>query len=66
MGFSGRTMTSRDSEYLKKSARNFGSVLIGIETSAPENFQILFSSLDAHGFTYQDITEDEILAQFVI
>ncbi len=53
-------------EYLKKSARNFGSVLIGIETSAPENFQILFSSLDAHGFTYQDITEDEILAQFVI
>lgn len=53
-------------EYLKKSARNFGSVLIGIETSAPENFQMLFSSLDAHGFTYQDITEDEILAQFVI
>ncbi|MFK7754908.1 MAG: threonine ammonia-lyase IlvA, partial [Sedimentitalea sp.] len=25
-------------EYLKKSARNFGSVLIGIETSNPENF----------------------------
>lgn len=53
-------------EYLKKSARNFGSVLIGIETSTPENFQTLFGSLDAHGFTYQDITEDEILAQFVI
>ncbi|WP_417205946.1 threonine ammonia-lyase IlvA [Antarctobacter sp.] len=53
-------------EYLKKSARNFGSVLIGIETTAPENFQTLFGSLDAHGFTYQDITEDEILAQFVI
>ncbi|WP_323767820.1 threonine ammonia-lyase IlvA [Antarctobacter sp.] len=53
-------------EYLKKSARNFGSVLIGIETTAPENFQTLFGNLDAHGFTYQDITEDEILAQFVI
>lgn len=53
-------------EYLKKSARNFGSVLIGIETSVPENFQKLFATLDAHGFTYQDITEDEILAQFVI
>jgi threonine dehydratase len=25
-------------EYLKKSARNFGSILIGIETSSPENF----------------------------
>lgn len=53
-------------EYLKKSARNFGSVLIGIETSAPENFAKLFAQLDAQGFTYQDITEDEILAQFVI
>ncbi len=53
-------------EYLKKSARNFGSVLIGIETSAPGNFRKLFDQLDAHGFTYQDITEDEILAQFVI
>ena len=53
-------------EYLKKSARNFGSVLIGIETTAPENFRRLFGELDAHGFTYQDITEDEILAQFVI
>ncbi|MGP6088664.1 threonine ammonia-lyase IlvA [Antarctobacter jejuensis] len=53
-------------EYLKKSARNFGSVLIGIETAKPENFQRLFGQLDAHGFTYQDITEDEILAQFVI
>lgn len=53
-------------EYLKKSARNFGSVLIGIETVKPENFQRLFGQLDAHGFTYQDITEDEILAQFVI
>ncbi|SMX32408.1 threonine ammonia-lyase IlvA [Maliponia aquimaris] len=53
-------------EYLKKSARNFGSVLIGIETTAPENFRRLFGELDSHGFTYQDITEDEILAQFVI
>ncbi|WP_300438347.1 threonine ammonia-lyase IlvA [uncultured Mameliella sp.] len=53
-------------EYLKKSARNFGSVLIGIETSVPGNFRKLFDQLDSHGFTYQDITEDEILAQFVI
>ncbi|MGH1412474.1 MAG: threonine ammonia-lyase IlvA [Pelagimonas sp.] len=53
-------------EYLKKSARNFGSVLIGIETSEPEQFTRLFEKLDANGFTYQDITEDEILAQFVI
>ena len=53
-------------EYLKKSARNFGSVLIGIETSAPENFDSLFAALDARGFAYSDITNNETLAQFVI
>ena len=53
-------------EYLKKSARNFGSVLIGIETSAPENFDRLFTRLNAEGFTYTDITNDETVAQFVI
>ena len=53
-------------EYLKKSARNFGSVLIGIETQRPESFDRLRAALDAAGFTYSDITNDEMLAQFVI
>jgi len=53
-------------EYMKKSARNFGSVLIGIETARPENFARLFAHLDDAGFTYTDITDDETLAQFVI
>ena len=53
-------------EYLKKSARNFGSVLIGIETSVPENFGPFLSQLNDAGFTYTDITNDETLAQFVI
>ncbi len=53
-------------EYMKKSARNFGSVLIGIETSKPENFVRLFAHLDDAGFTYTDITDNETLAQFVI
>ncbi|MBE3638245.1 threonine ammonia-lyase IlvA [Mangrovicoccus algicola] len=53
-------------EYLKKSSRNFGSVLIGIETAAPENFTALFARLDARGFTYTDVTADQTLAEFVI
>ncbi|MEM6938641.1 MAG: threonine ammonia-lyase IlvA [Pseudomonadota bacterium] len=53
-------------EYMKKSARNFGSVLIGIETDASENFVAMFERIDAGGFTYTDITNDETLAQFVI
>lgn len=53
-------------EYLKKSARNFGSVLIGIETKQAENFTILVQKLDAASFHYRDITEDEALAEFLI
>jgi threonine dehydratase len=53
-------------EYLKKSARNYGSVLIGIETRNAGNFDRLFAQLDAAGFTYQDITDDDLLSQFVI
>jgi len=53
-------------EYLKKSARNFGSVLIGIETNRSENFDALFAGLDAGGFAYSDITDDETVAEFVI
>ena len=53
-------------EYMKKSARNFGSVLIGIETDASANFAQMFQRLDDAGFTYTDITNDETLAQFVI
>ncbi|NUB45368.1 threonine ammonia-lyase IlvA [Fertoebacter nigrum] len=53
-------------EYLKKSARNFGSVLIGIETRKAENFQRLFATMDEAGFSYRDITGDEALAEFLI
>lgn len=53
-------------EYLKKSARNFGSVLIGIETDAPENFPAMFQRIEDAGFAYTDITNDETLAQFLI
>lgn len=53
-------------EYLKKSARNFGSVLIGIETSDPSNFSAFADKLDASGFSYRDITDDDALAEFLI
>lgn len=53
-------------EYLKKSARNFGSILIGIETKHAENFPVLKARFDAAGLRYQDITENEILANLII
>ncbi|WP_457646115.1 threonine ammonia-lyase IlvA [Profundibacter sp.] len=53
-------------EYMKKSARNFGSVLIGIETDDAGNFARLFEEMDKAGFTYSDITNDETVAEFII
>jgi len=53
-------------EYLKKSARNFGSVLLGIETKRPENFQSLHESFDRSDVRWEDITSNEAIANFVI
>ncbi|WGH80365.1 threonine ammonia-lyase IlvA [Jannaschia sp. GRR-S6-38] len=53
-------------EYLKKSARNFGSVLIGIETSAPENFARLEARMGESGFTWTDLSDDPMLGELVI
>ncbi|MDZ5696342.1 threonine ammonia-lyase IlvA [Chelativorans sp. M5D2P16] len=53
-------------EYLKKSARNFGSVLIGLETKDPRNFKVLGRRFDAAGWAYQDITDDETIASLLI
>ncbi|WP_028034945.1 threonine ammonia-lyase IlvA [Chelativorans sp. J32] len=53
-------------EYLKKSARNFGSVLIGIETKDRRNFSILRKRFDEAGWGYQDITDDETIANLLI
>lgn len=53
-------------EYLKKSARNFGSILIGIETRERNSFADLLSRFEAAGLGYEDITENEILANLII
>lgn len=53
-------------EYLKKSARNFGSVLIGIETKNAANFDVLHKRFEEAGWAYQDITDNETLAGFII
>ncbi|ABV95206.1 threonine dehydratase biosynthetic [Dinoroseobacter shibae DFL 12 = DSM 16493] len=66
LGFLGPDDDIARFEYLKKSARNFGSVLIGIETKDAGAFEQLFARLDAAGFPFRDITEDALLAEFLI
>lgn len=53
-------------EYLKKSARNFGSVLIGIETRNPGNFDVLKERFDTAGWAYQDITDNDTIASLIV
>jgi threonine dehydratase len=53
-------------EYLKKSARNFGSVLIGIETQDPNSFANLEVRMTELGFNHRDITDDEVLSGVLI
>jgi threonine dehydratase len=53
-------------EYLKKSARNFGSVLIGIETRNRRNFDLLARRFHDAGWAYEDITDNETIAGLVI
>jgi len=53
-------------EYLKKSARNFGSVLIGIEAKTADSFITLAEKMDSAGFIWRDFTDDETLAEFLI
>lgn len=53
-------------EYLKKTARNFGSILIGIETQRPENFETLETAMRAAGYDHRDITRDDVVASFIL
>ncbi len=53
-------------EYLKKSARNFGSILMGVETNDPKNFDVLHEKFEAIGFGFQDITDDDVLSSFIV
>jgi len=53
-------------EYLKKSARNFGSVLIGIETRDPDGFARIEEEMASHGFAFEDITNNATLANFIV
>jgi len=53
-------------EYLKKSARNFGSVLIGIESGRPGTMDALFARMESAGLQFRDVTDDETLSAFLI
>ena len=52
-------------EYLKKSARTVGTVLIGVESDAPASLDALEARV-AERYAFQNITENPLLADFLI
>lgn len=53
-------------EYLKKSARDFGSILLGIETKDPGNFDTLLARFAKEGIRYQDISDNQVISDLLI
>ena len=54
------------SQYIKKTNKNFGPALIGIELAAKEDFKALTDRMDKHGISYEYINENNKLFEILI
>ena len=53
-------------QYIRKTNKNFGPALIGIELAAKEDFEPFMSRLKAHGISYEYINENNQLFEILI
>lgn len=53
-------------QYIKKTNKDFGPALIGIELSDKEDFSALMRRMDAHGISYEYINENNKLFEILI
>ena len=53
-------------QYIKKTNKNFGPALIGIELAAKEDFKALTDRMDKHGISYKYINENNKLFEILI
>ncbi|MBQ6688481.1 MAG: threonine ammonia-lyase IlvA [Bacteroidales bacterium] len=53
-------------QYIKKTNKNFGPALIGIELATKENFEPLIKRLNEHGISYEYINENNQLFEILI
>ena len=53
-------------QYIKKTNKDFGPALIGIELSAKEDFSALMSRMDSNGISYEYINENNKLFEILI
>jgi len=53
-------------EYLKKSSKTFGSVLIGLEADTKENLKNSIEEISKESFEFKDITNDDMYFDLLI
>ena len=53
-------------QYIKKTNKNFGPALIGIELAKKEDFKALTERMDKHGISYEYINENNKLFEILI
>lgn len=53
-------------QYIKKTNKNFGPALIGIELAAKEDFEPLIQRMESHGIKYEYINENNQLFEILI
>ena len=53
-------------QYIKKTNKNFGPALIGIELASKEDFEPLIKRLESHGIKYEYINENNQLFEILI
>ena len=53
-------------EYLKKTNKEKGSVLIGIETHSKKNFETFFNTLKENNWDFKDITHNNLLFDLLV
>ena len=53
-------------QYIKKTNKNFGPALIGIELASKEDFEPFLSRMDENGFAYEYINENNQLFEILI
>ena len=53
-------------EYIKKTNKNFGNVLIGIELKKPDDIKLISEQLKKNNFNYTKINEDDLIYSFLV
>ncbi|MDD2870209.1 threonine ammonia-lyase IlvA [Neomegalonema sp.] len=53
-------------EYLKKTSREYGSILLGVETGDAQNFRVLMERFAAKGVKVEDITDDQLISDLIV